>query len=132
MLNYTEIILRIKKIMSDNELTAADFAKKVGVQRSSISHILSERNKPSLDFLAKVQFAFEDVEFDWLLLGNLKTPNNHPPTPTTLFQDLEPDDNQDNIEPTIILESDTNTTPEVKEIIYIYSDNSFKLITKKT
>lgn len=47
------IVERIKQLMYDNELSAAAFADTIGVQRSSISHILSERNKPSLDFILK-------------------------------------------------------------------------------
>ena len=82
MLNYEEIVLRIKKVIEDHELNAASFAEKIGVQRSGISHILSGRNKPSLEFLSKIQITFEEVEFDWLLLG---TKNNSENTPTTLF-----------------------------------------------
>ena len=67
MLNYEEIVLRIKKVIEDHELNAASFAEKIGVQRSGISHILSGRNKPSLEFLSKIQITFEEVEFDWLI-----------------------------------------------------------------
>ncbi|MEJ6583565.1 MAG: helix-turn-helix transcriptional regulator, partial [Crocinitomicaceae bacterium] len=55
MLNNTEIVHRIQNIMNENELSASSFADRIGVQRSSISHILSGRNKPSLDFLAKIE-----------------------------------------------------------------------------
>src|SRR5690606_15634735 len=49
--------------------SAAAFADKIGVQRSSISHILSGRNKPSLDFILKILAAYPDVELYWLLNG---------------------------------------------------------------
>ena len=45
---------RIKKIIKDNELNSSSFATKIGVQRSSISHIISGRNKPSLDLVIKI------------------------------------------------------------------------------
>ena len=67
------IVYRIKKIISENELSAAAFADKIGVQRSSISHILSERNKPSLDFILKILRSFPSLSSDWLLLGLDKT-----------------------------------------------------------
>ena len=49
--------------------SASSFAEKIGVQRSSISHILSGRNKPSLDFVLKVLSSFPEVELYWLLNG---------------------------------------------------------------
>jgi transcriptional regulator with XRE-family HTH domain len=56
-------------MMEHHELSASTFADKVGVQRSSISHILSGRNKPSLDFVLKVTSEFKDVDIHWLLNG---------------------------------------------------------------
>ena len=52
MKNFVEKL----KIIIDNEgLTASKFSEKIGVQRSSVSHILSGRNKPSLDFILKIK-----------------------------------------------------------------------------
>ena len=39
------------------------------MQRSGISHILSGRNKPSLDFVLKVIEAYPDLNESWLLKG---------------------------------------------------------------
>ena len=58
--------------MENHQLNAAAFAEKIGVQRSSVSHILSRRNKPSLEFILKVQAEFTEADFDWLLLGARK------------------------------------------------------------
>jgi transcriptional regulator with XRE-family HTH domain len=69
MLNTNEIIDRIEQIRSIHQLSASAFANKIGVQRSAMSHILSGRNKPSLEFLIKVYDAFEDIDLQWLLLG---------------------------------------------------------------
>lgn len=60
---------RVKKIMEDHGLSSSQMADKIGVQRSAISHILSGRNKPSLDFILKVLNTFSDVSSDWLLKG---------------------------------------------------------------
>lgn len=61
---------RIKSIMGYYHLSPAQFADKIGFQRSALSHILSERNKPSLDFVLKVKNAFPNLNLDWLTMGN--------------------------------------------------------------
>ena len=53
MLNIDNFISRLEELMETNQLSAAAFAEKIGVQRSSVSHILSKRNKPSLEFILK-------------------------------------------------------------------------------
>lgn len=63
------IVDRIKQLIHDSELSAAAFSDIIGVQRSSISHILSERNKPSLDFILKILYAYPSVSTEWLLRG---------------------------------------------------------------
>jgi len=69
MLNTSEVINRLEGIMANHNLSAASFATKIGVQRSAISHIISGRNKPSLDFLMKVYESFDEVALEWLILG---------------------------------------------------------------
>jgi transcriptional regulator with XRE-family HTH domain len=69
MINSEDFTNRLKKMMEHHQLSASTFADKVGVQRSSISHILSGRNKPSLDFVLKVTAEFKDVDIHWLLNG---------------------------------------------------------------
>ena len=69
MLNIEAFLKRLEQLMENHQLNAAAFAEKIGVQRSSVSHILSRRNKPSLDFILKIQAQFEEADFDWLLLG---------------------------------------------------------------
>ena len=61
---------RISKIIEYSELTSSEFADAVDVQRSSVSHITSGRNKPSLDFLIKVKEHFPELEWDWLIKGD--------------------------------------------------------------
>ena len=68
MLNTDNFISRLEIIMEKNQLSAAAFAERIGVQRSSVSHILSKRNKPSLDFILKINNSFNEVTLDWLLL----------------------------------------------------------------
>jgi DNA-binding XRE family transcriptional regulator len=60
---------RITKVIEYSELTPAEFAEEIGVQRSSISHIISGRNKPSLDFITKIKSTFPKFEWNWLITG---------------------------------------------------------------
>jgi transcriptional regulator with XRE-family HTH domain len=69
MVNSEEFSKRLERIMDRHELNASSFAEQVGVGRSSISHLLSGRNKPSLDFVLSVLKQFPDVDLYWLLNG---------------------------------------------------------------
>ncbi|MFO7613331.1 MAG: helix-turn-helix transcriptional regulator [Bacteroidales bacterium] len=60
---------RIRKILELKNESASDFAEKLGVQRSSVSHIMSGRNNPGLEFLQKILTSYPDINPDWLLLG---------------------------------------------------------------
>lgn len=60
---------RILRILQEKQLTSAKLADLITVQRSSISHILSGRNKPSMDFLEKILTNFSDISGDWLITG---------------------------------------------------------------
>lgn len=63
---------RIKMIMKMNQLNAASFADKIGVQRSNVSHVLTGRNKPSLDFIEKILIHFPKVNASWLISGQIQ------------------------------------------------------------
>ena len=69
MINTDDFVKRLETIFDYYGLTASSFADKINVQRSSISHLLSGRNKPSLDFILKVIESFPEVELLWLLNG---------------------------------------------------------------
>lgn len=63
------MIKRIKSLISVKNLSASQFADILGVQRSNISHLLSGRNKPSLDFVLKILENFPEVSVEWLING---------------------------------------------------------------
>jgi transcriptional regulator with XRE-family HTH domain len=60
---------QIIKLMEAENMTPAKFADEIGVQRSSISHILGGRNKPSFDFISKILERFQGINAEWLLTG---------------------------------------------------------------
>ena len=60
---------RFTKILEYSGFTASEFADEIDVQRSSISHIISGRNKPSLEFIVKIKNRFPEISWDWIILG---------------------------------------------------------------
>ena len=60
---------RLQMVIKMNGMTNSTFADKIGVQRSSISHVLAGRNKPSIDFIQKILDAFPKVDANWLVTG---------------------------------------------------------------
>jgi len=111
MVNITEFTSRLKKVMEFHQLSASTFADKVNVQRSSISHILSGRNKPSLDFVMKVTANFNDVDLYWLLNGKGSFPKNEmtssPSTPTLFASEAE------------------TSGKKIQRIVVFYNDGTF-------
>jgi len=69
MINNEAFITRLKKIIEFYGESASGFAEKIGVQRSSISHLLSGRNKPSLEFILKILSAYPEIDLYWLMNG---------------------------------------------------------------
>ena len=111
MINTEEFTKRLQKVIDFYGESASSFAEKIGVQRSSISHILSGRNKPSLDFIMKVLSSYPEVELYWLLNGKGKFPSQKDETLTEIrFSEDKP---SHNIQKTI------------DRIVIFYKDGSF-------
>jgi transcriptional regulator with XRE-family HTH domain len=81
MVNTEGFIKRLEIILEYYSLNASAFADKIGVQRSSLSHLLSGRNKPSLDFILKILEVFPDVDLYWILNGKGSFPKINEATP---------------------------------------------------
>ena len=60
---------RIELLMKCYELSPSQFAEKTGIQRASVSHIVSGRNKPSLEVMLKIYDAFPELDLKWLMTG---------------------------------------------------------------
>ena len=130
MINTEAFTIRLQKIIDYYGETASSFAEKIGVQRSSISHILSGRNKPSLEFVLKILAAFPEVELYWLLNGKgefpaIKKPIDiKPETPPSSIQEKiqfdTPKENNTEISET------SNMDKTIERIVIFYTDGSFK------
>lgn len=60
---------RILQFLKTKQISSTQFADTIGVQRSSVSHILSGRNNPSFDFIRKILSNYAEIDAEWLLLG---------------------------------------------------------------
>jgi transcriptional regulator with XRE-family HTH domain len=60
---------RILSFLKIKKLNPSQFADAIGIQRSGMSHLISGRNKPSLDFIQKTLQRFPDLNSEWLLSG---------------------------------------------------------------
>jgi transcriptional regulator with XRE-family HTH domain len=137
---------RIQKIMDAEQLSAAKFADTVGVQRSLVSHILNERNKPGTDIIIKILKTFPKVSSDWLFLGiGMMYRNDKQTSLLSLFdENISTDVPISNPEPTVLHDalkqvsstpSDRNnilisqsliTEKKLEKIIVYYSDATFE------
>lgn len=78
---------RLKLFLAMEGLSPSQFADKLGVQRSGVSHLLSGRNKPSFEFISKMMVAFPKINPDWLIMGTGKAYRDFP---TSAAQVSEP------------------------------------------
>ena len=134
MLNTSEFAKRLEIILEEYELSAAGFAQKIEVGRASISHIISGRNKPSLDFILKIVTTFPEVDLYWLLNGKGSFPKSittplPEPVSSTLFSKTEKETPKEvtvtPISQTPIVEEKT-IDKEIDKIVFFYTDGSFK------
>ncbi len=121
-MNNEAIIKRLGEILEHYELSAAAFADKINVQRSSLSHLLNGRNKPSLDFVIKVDEAFPEVNLNWLLYGKGSFPYN----PSDNFGETVSMEKS-------VFEKKSKQFPNkpIERIVLFYKDGSFKSFTEE-
>ena len=60
---------RLKKWMEHKNLISSELADNIGVNRATISHILSGRNNPSIDILQRLLNTYPDLNSNWLITG---------------------------------------------------------------
>lgn len=126
MVNIEDFAKRINILLNYYDISAALLAEKIDVQRSSISHILSGRNKPSLDFVLKILKAFPEVELYWLLNGVGDFPKESKKTAT----DSPPSEGKQN-DTTVLKKvyekpAQIRNEQEIDRIVIFYKDGTFK------
>ena len=142
MVNNEDFIKRLEHLLDYYDMSASVFADKLGVQRSGLSHLLSGRNKPSLDFVLKIIDNFPEVDLYWLLNGKGSFPKNSeeeqkPIPPTTLQKneetgndlgDLFSVNEEKNIseENTGQINTQIQSPSTIDKIVIFYKDGTFK------
>ena len=119
MINNEAFAKRLQKVIDFYGESASSFAEKIGVQRSSISHILSGRNKPSLEFVLKTISSFPEIELYWLLNGKGSFP---PSQDSSILITNEKSDIVDHQK----IKTEKGHDKTIDRIIIFYSDGSFE------
>lgn len=124
------------KFLNSENISATKLADDIGVQRSSISHILSGRNKPSYDFIEKMLAKYPDLDADWLITGKgnmFKTVVTPKVTPFISEPDLFSSVNKKPQANTVNKETEKPTheihvtnVNKVEKIVFFYSNGFFK------
>lgn len=138
---------RIAHIIRAKNLTAAEFADRLGIQPSNVSHLLSGRNNPSLDFVRKLKETFPEYNLDWIVLG--KGPMTvsepfavtSPPAEANLsdFQEPEntptpPAEGRPSSEERSVLSENASVSSQqtgLKQLIMVYPDNTFEVLSPR-
>jgi len=145
MVNIDDFVKRLEIILEYYALNASSFADKIGVQRSSMSHLLSGRNKPSLDFVMKITEVFPEVDLYWILNGTGSFPKNNEeilettktPASTSANEKLTPGDlfseiNYEAGKTEMKIASETKNQnliseeSEIEKIVIFYKNGTFK------
>ena len=124
MVNTSDFSKRLQKIIDFYDLTATSFSEKIAFNRSTISHIFSGRNKPSLEFVIKVLEAYPEVDFYWLLNGKGSFPTNSIKQSPENNSSSSKSDTPEPIQ--AIQDSDKPiTTKAIDRIVIFYKDGTF-------
>lgn len=105
---------RIQLIIKAHNESPSTFADKVGIKRSNLSHVLSGRNNPSLDFLSKVINTYPNVNASWLITGE------------TREGDFKEESQEHSKGPEVVSSNDSTFTNNIEKIVIFYSDKTFK------
>jgi transcriptional regulator with XRE-family HTH domain len=121
MVNTSDFVKRLETILRHYDLSAAVFADKIKVQRSSISHLLSGRNKPSLEFVLKLVRTFPEVNLYWLLNGK----GDFPPTEKGIPKVAGPTPNTFSIKDDNTIQKSISKK-NIEKIVIFYNDGTFR------
>lgn len=131
MVNALGFSERLKELISHLGLSSAAFAQSIDVNRSSISHLLSGRNKPSLDVIVKILETYPEVDLYWLLngKGNFKpkvaAESPKPKQQKIIYKEPDPEPLVQKTPEKPALTSLRNSE-EIDRIVVFYKDGRFK------
>ena len=130
MVNSTDFGIRLQKILDYYNISAAELSNQIKFNRSTISHLLSGRNKPSLDFVMRILQKYPEVELYWLLNGkgsfpsitkNLDAIDTMTTSQATKIESILP-----SIKHLTEVASNSLINTEVDQIVIFFKDGTFK------
>lgn len=133
MVNSADFAKRLGEILDYYGITAAAFSDMLAVNRSTISHLLSGRNKPSLEFVLKVLNQFPEVELYWLLNGQGHFPTQQKNTlPENTAAAKIPDERSKTVLHEVSVNASNEITDDfgpIERIVVFYENGKFKTYT---
>lgn len=132
---------RILKFLAEEQISSSKFADEIGVQRSSVSHILSGRNNPSFDFIQKILNKYINISADWLIMGKGEMYTEQWKQAKLFTEVSENEKYRNDKEKEVMLKSNSGKEDDksielpkaeekkkvnVEKIVIFYSDKSFK------
>lgn len=135
MINSEKFAERLQKILDYYNLSATALAENLDFNRSTISHLVNGRNKPSLEFVIKILREFPEVEMDWLLFGKGSFPAPKENTGSSIKKEDKPERSPKTLD--LFSESPEKSgedfgskehrNGDIEKIVILYKDGSFKL-----
>lgn len=133
MQNTQDFVQKLELILNHFNLNASAFADKIGVQRSSLSHLLSGRNKPSLEFVIKITEAFPEVDLYWFLFNKGTFPKSNS-VETISINEATPLKRSEESSKTETFKSEKiniQNQEDVEKIVVFYKNGTFKTYLPK-
>ncbi len=123
---------RILELLKQKGMSPSQFADEIGIQRSGMSHLISGRNKPSLEFIMKVLARFPETDPVWLIQGIESRVSSQPvkTNGTTQFQSdlFDPPELAEIPIPSFQEKKKKKTEAEktIEKVVIFYSDRTFR------
>lgn len=149
MLKFTVMKDRLLQFLNQKQLSATHLADEIGVQRSSVSHVLSGRNNPSYDFIYKILKRYDNLSADWLISGKGEMYRKNAQEKSAVTAQHQQGDLFSNVQDTPVTKAKeedipvygrseksevnpidqgkaTETNKKLEQVILIYDDGSFR------
>ena len=139
---------RLQHFLQAENLTPSQFADRIGIQRSGVSHVLAGRNKPGFDFMESMLLSYPSLNAEWLMTGKGKMYKELKQSLPQETEDIQDQDQEQqvtqkpvqsemlfqNAEQLMDSGAKTYSKPSEEErkvvkVLFFYSDNTFSEFT---
>jgi transcriptional regulator with XRE-family HTH domain len=128
---------RISKLLEIEQISPTKFAAMIGTQPSVVSHILNDRNKPSLEVAQKILNAFPTINPDWLILGTGAMYREGLPSRQASLFDIKPEissktinyEQKSIVQESVVSDSKREDQTKIQEVKVVAKEKTVKKIT---